>query len=170
MFRENKGCGNAEAFPVATVPRRRIWICAPMLARKGAGKTMWEVFRVCRGKDRVGFVFRRKYAGKEKPFECFLRLSNRAYRNGEIFIKRAGEGIGGLGERENPLAPAATEGGRSPCPLRRRKLRASTAEMRGFPFPQKKHRSYLSADAAAGAGAGVTSTCRQDRRSRGTQP
>ena len=46
-----------------------------------------------RGKERVGFVFRRKYAGKEKPFGCFLRLSNRAYRNGEIFIKRAGEGV-----------------------------------------------------------------------------
>ena len=50
--------------------------------------------------------------------------------------KRAGERMGGLGGRETPLAPAATEGGRRPCPLRRRKLRASTAEMRGFPSPQ----------------------------------
>ena len=52
-------------------------------------------------------------------------------------IKRAGEGMGGLGGRETPLAPAATEGGRRPCPLRRRKLRASTAEMRGFPSPKQ---------------------------------
>ena len=40
-------------------------------------------------------------------------------------------------ERLGPLALAATEGGRRPCPLRRRKLRASTAEMRGFPSPQQ---------------------------------
>ena len=30
------------------------------------------------------------------------------------------------------------DGDRRPCPLRRRKLRASTAEMRGFPSPQEK--------------------------------
>ena len=45
---------------------------------------------------------------------------------------------GGLGGKGNtPLAPAATEGGRRPCPLRRRKLRASTAEMGGVPSPQQ---------------------------------
>ena len=96
---------------------------------------MWEVFRVCRGerrgKERVGFVFRRKYAGKEKPFECFLRLSNRAYRNGEIFIKRAGEGIGGLGERETPLARAE-----------------------GFPFPPEKTPALLSGRRGGGGGNG----------------
>ena len=37
----------------------------------------------------------------------------------------------GLSRQQRP------NGGRRPCPLRRRKLRASTAEMRGFPSPQK---------------------------------
>ena len=44
-------------------------------------------------------------------------------------------------ERLGPLAPAATEGGRRPCPLRRRKLRASTAEMRGVPSPKQLTKS-----------------------------
>ena len=52
-------------------------------------------------------------------------------------ITRAGEGMGGSGGREKTLARAATEGGRRPCPLRRGKLRASTAEMRGFPSPRQ---------------------------------
>ena len=49
-------------------------------------------------------------------------------------LKRAGEGVGNLRGGGTPLALAAT-GWRplGPCPLRRRKLRASTAEMRGLP-------------------------------------
>ena len=61
-------------------------------------------------------------------------------------IKRAGEGVGSLRGGEAPLAPGVTvwrpEG---PCPLRRRKLRASTAT-RGGPPPLKK--SYPTSPAA----------------------
>ena len=34
--------------------------------------------------ERAGFVFRRKYAGRGKLSECFLRLLNRAYRMGKF--------------------------------------------------------------------------------------
>ena len=55
-------------------------------------------------------------------------------------LKRAGEGGGNLRGGGTPLALAAT-GWRplGPCPLRRRKLRASTAEMRGSPPSAKQH-------------------------------
>ena len=55
-------------------------------------------------------------------------------------LKRAGEGVGNLRGGGTPLALAAT-GWRplGPCPLRRRKLRASTAEMRGSPPSAKQH-------------------------------
>ena len=57
----------------------------------------------------------------------------------------AGEGKGAWGEglrerlsfvKAGPLARQRPDGGRRPCPLRQRKLRASTAEMRGSPSPQ----------------------------------
>ena len=70
---------------------------------------------------------------------------------------REGEGAWGRG---NTLSrQQRPNGGRRPCPLRRRKLRASTAEMRGFPLPQKHaslkliNHMHMAADAAAGSGA-----------------
>ena len=41
------------------------------------------------------------------------------------------------GEGKHLSREQRPNGGRRPCPLRRRKLRASTAEMRGFPSPQQ---------------------------------
>ena len=79
-----------------------------------------------------------------------MRALSRAFPFPVILLNKARWGRGG-GQGEgpafsqrsekrrsrSPLARAATEGGRRPCPLRRRKLRASTAEIRGFPSPQK---------------------------------
>ena len=76
-----------------------------------------------------------------------LCVSNRMAKRSEKARWGRDGGLGeGLRERlsfgkAGPLALAATEGGRRPCPLRRRKLRASTAEMRGFPSPRKKHKT-----------------------------
>ena len=47
-----------------------------------------------------------------------------------------GKGWGVWGEGKPLSRWQRPDGGRRPCPLRRRKLRASTAEMRGFPSPQ----------------------------------
>ena len=61
----------------------------------------------------------------------------RRYIGESIFLHKARwEEDGGLGEGGTFAREPATEGGRRPCPLRRRELRASTAGQ-GPSFPQK---------------------------------
>ena len=90
--------------------------------------------------SRAFVVFRR---GKRKVF-CHLCSSE-----GRLLMESAdvaaafhfpdksalGKGWGAWGEGKPLLREQRPDGGRRPCPLRRRKLRASTAEMRGFPSP-----------------------------------
>ncbi len=88
------------------------------------------------------------FKGKTISHTCLLVNTCRGFHC--LLKKRAEEKMGGLGGRAQPFHSAARKGvlvvlsreqrpngGRRPCPLRRRKLRASTAEMRGFPSPQQ---------------------------------
>lgn len=87
----------------------------------------------------------------------------RRYTGESVLLHKARwEEDGGLGEGGTFVRKPATEGGRRPCPLRRRELRASTAGQ-GPSFPQKSLLTYgRSAGGARRGSCGRRPAC--DRR------